>query len=205
MRSRPSRRLAPLCMVWGLGGSSRHALLCHYMRVGPIRAASASCGIHPAVPVHPLPRVGGSTPQGRGEGPHAIITSGPHSGGLLASADANDAPAFKLGYRDTEMLDKLAAIEQRYEELGREMARPELTGDYERLQALAREHSSLEDAVSMYRELRRLHEALDGARGIVEEGGDPELVAYAREEIEQTEAAIEALEEKLRLALLPKG
>ena len=102
------------------------------------------------------------------------------------------------------MLDKLAAIEERYEELGREMARPELTGDYERLQALAREHSSLEDVVTIYRELRRLSDALDGARDIVEEGGAPELVALAREEIEQTQAAIEALQEKLRLALLPK-
>src|SRR3989304_3646762 len=53
------------------------------------------------------------------------------------------------------MLDKLAAVEARYEELGREMARPELTCDYERLQGLAREHSSLEDVVTTYRELRR--------------------------------------------------
>src|SRR3990170_193790 len=102
------------------------------------------------------------------------------------------------------MLDKLAAVEARYEERGREIARPELTGDYERLQALAREHSSLEDVVTIYRELRRLGDALDGARGIVEEGGDQELVALAREEIEQTEAAIDALQEKLRLALLPQ-
>src|SRR3970040_534974 len=102
------------------------------------------------------------------------------------------------------MLDKLAAVEARYEELGREMARPELTGDYERLQALAREHSSLEDVVTITRGLPRLGDALDGARGIVEEGGDPEMAALAREEIEQTEAAIYALQEKLRLALLPR-
>src|SRR3989304_1323072 len=54
------------------------------------------------------------------------------------------------------MLDKLAAVEARYEELGREMARPELAGDYERLQALAREDSSLEDVVPVYPHLRRL-------------------------------------------------
>jgi peptide chain release factor 1 len=102
------------------------------------------------------------------------------------------------------MIDKLAAIEARYEELGREMARPEIAGDYERLQALAREHSSLEDTVSMYREHRRLAQALEEARVIVAEGGDPDLVALAREEIEQAQAGIEALEEKLRLALVPK-
>src|SRR3972149_5028005 len=102
------------------------------------------------------------------------------------------------------MRENLAAVEARYEELGREMARPELTGDYERLQALAREHSLLEDVVTIYRELRRLGEALDGARGSAEEGGDPEMAALAREEIEQTQASIDALQEKLRLALLPK-
>jgi len=102
------------------------------------------------------------------------------------------------------MIDKLAAIEARYEELGREMARPEIAGDYDRLQALAREHSSLEDTVTMYREHRRLAQALEEARVIVSEGGDSDLVALAQEEIEQTQAGIEALEEKLRLALVPK-
>ncbi len=102
------------------------------------------------------------------------------------------------------MIDKLAAIEARYEELGREMARPEIAGDYDRLHALAREHSALEGTVTMYREHRRLTQALEEARVIVAEGGDSDLVALAREEIEQAQAGIEALEEKLRLALVPK-
>ncbi len=102
------------------------------------------------------------------------------------------------------MLDKLAAIEARYEELGREMARPDLVGDYERLQTLAREHSSLQDTVSMYREYRSLTKALEEARDIVAEGGDPDLVTLAQEEIEQAEAGIESLQEKLHRALIPK-
>jgi peptide chain release factor 1 len=102
------------------------------------------------------------------------------------------------------MFDKLAAIEARYEELGREMARPELVGDYERLQALAKEHASLEEIVSMYREHRRLSQALEEAHAIVAEGGDPDLVALAQDEADQTQAAIEALGGKLRRALLPK-
>jgi peptide chain release factor 1 len=102
------------------------------------------------------------------------------------------------------MLDKLAVLEARYEELGREMARPELVGDYERLQALAREHSSLEDTVSMYHEYRRLADALEEARTIVADGKDADLVGLAQEEIEQAEAGIEALQEKLHRALVPK-
>ncbi len=102
------------------------------------------------------------------------------------------------------MLDKLAAIETRYEELGREMARPELVGDHERLRVLAREHSSLEDTVSMYHEYRRLADALEEARAIVADGKDADLVGLAQEEIEQAEAGIEALQEKLHRALIPK-
>ncbi len=102
------------------------------------------------------------------------------------------------------MFDKLAALEARYEELGREMARPELVGDYERLQALAREHSSIEDTVSMYREYRALTKALEEARAIVAEGGDPDLVALAQDEVSQCEAGMQELEGKLRRALIPK-
>ena len=102
------------------------------------------------------------------------------------------------------MIDKLAAVEERYEELAREMARPELAGDYERLQQLAREHSSLEETVTMYRQHRRLSQALDDARAIVAEGADQDLLSLAQEEIETTQASIGALEEKLRRSLLPK-
>src|SRR4030042_2911388 len=102
------------------------------------------------------------------------------------------------------MFERLAALEARCEEVGREMARPDLVGDYERLQALAREHSSLQDTVSMYREYRTLTKALEEACAIVAEGGGPDLVALAEEEEAQAQSAIEELEEKLRRALLPK-
>src|SRR3990170_1267635 len=103
------------------------------------------------------------------------------------------------------MWDKLEALEKRYQELGREMARPEVAADYQRLQALAREHASLEEVVSLFHEHRRLQDSLAQARAIVQEGGDPELVALAREEITRDEADLSALEEKLRRALVPKG
>ncbi len=102
------------------------------------------------------------------------------------------------------MWDKLDAIENRYRELAEEMARPEVA-DYERLQALAREHASLEEIIALYHQHRRLQDSLAQARAVVDEGGEPDLVALAREEIERDEAALVALEEKLRRALVPKG
>ena len=102
------------------------------------------------------------------------------------------------------MWDRLEEIEQRYRQIEAVMARPEVAADYERLQALARGHASLEEVVALSHEYRRPRDALAQARGIVREGGDPELVTLAREEIARDEAQVEALEAKLRRALVPK-
>lgn len=102
------------------------------------------------------------------------------------------------------MWDKLDDIEKRYEELAREMARPEVAADYDRLQALAKEHAALEEIVSLYRQQRQAQQALAEAEAIVREGGDPELVALARDEISALSQRLEELEGKLRQALLPR-
>ena len=103
------------------------------------------------------------------------------------------------------MFDKLAGIEQRYRELEQEMARPEIAGDYDRLQALAREHSSLQEIVQILNEYRRVEKSLSDARTIAAEAGDPEMTELAREEIATNESRVEELEAKLRRALIPKG
>jgi peptide chain release factor 1 len=103
------------------------------------------------------------------------------------------------------MWDRLSSIEQRYRELGEEMARPEVMADYDLLQKLAREHSQLGEIVRIGEEYRRVHESLTQAQEIVEEGGDAEFVEMARDEIAANEAHIEELEKKLRRALIPKG
>ena len=103
------------------------------------------------------------------------------------------------------MWDKLEAIEQRYRELESEMSRPEVAANYDQLQALAREHSELREIIAIVSDYRRLQTALAQAREVVQEGGDPDFVALAREEIERDEAHVEELEGKLRRALIPKG
>src|SRR3990172_2921842 len=103
------------------------------------------------------------------------------------------------------MWDKLQTIEKRYQELGEEIARPEVTSDYDRLQKLAREHQSLQEIMNIVRDYRSAQDSLEQARAIVAEGGDPELVDYAREEVAANEARIAQLEARLRRALIPKG
>ena len=58
-------------------------------------------------------------------------------------------------FRETHtMWDRLAAIEQRYQELEEEMSRQEVANDYDRLQALAREHSALRRSSQIPNEYR---------------------------------------------------
>ena len=51
----------------------------------------------------------------------------------------------------TTMFDRLEATERRYDELTAEMAKPEISGDYGRLQVFARERSSIEAVTVLYR------------------------------------------------------
>ena len=102
------------------------------------------------------------------------------------------------------MWDRLATIEQRFEELTQEMGKPEVAADYGRLQALARERAALEERVTLYREFRDVERALQDARAIVAEGGDPDLIALAKEEIDTLSERPAQLDERLKRALLPK-
>ena len=101
------------------------------------------------------------------------------------------------------MFDRLEATEQRFEDLTQEMARPEVSGDYEKLQALARERASIEHVVSLYREYRENGKALDDARAM-QGDPDPEISALAKEEVEKLSARRAELEEQLKRALVPK-
>jgi peptide chain release factor 1 len=102
------------------------------------------------------------------------------------------------------MWDKLQDTEKRYEELTRELGRPEVAADFQRVQTLAKERASLEDIVELYRRYRRVEAALAEARSMAEDGSDPELAALARDESTRLTQERERLEQEIRLALAPK-
>jgi peptide chain release factor 1 len=102
------------------------------------------------------------------------------------------------------MWERLHSIEERYESLTAEMARPEVAADYEKLQALARERASLEEIVSLYRQYHEAERLAAEARALLDEGDDPALTDLAREELESESARRDRLEDELKRALLPK-
>jgi peptide chain release factor 1 len=103
------------------------------------------------------------------------------------------------------MWDKLEDTEKRYEELTREMGRPEVAADFQRLQTLAKDRASLGDIVELYRQYKRAEAALAEARTLAEDGSDAEMASLARDESARLAQERERLEGEIRLALAPKN
>jgi peptide chain release factor 1 len=103
-----------------------------------------------------------------------------------------------------ELFDKIARVVERYDEIERQMADPEVLADHVRLTDLAQERADLETLVETYRQYRKTREELEGARDLVEQESDDELRALAEAEIEPLSETLDELERRLRTLLIPK-
>lgn len=101
------------------------------------------------------------------------------------------------------MLEKFAALEERYEELTRLMADPAVTQDYEKLTEYAKERAELEPKVTVFQAYRQVLEQLRETRALLQEEEDHELRMMAHEELARLEAEAEALEAQLKRLLIP--
>ena len=101
------------------------------------------------------------------------------------------------------MLEKLAQIEQRYDEIHDVMVQPDVLADIDRLNTLAKEQTELQPLVDAYRELKRVNRHLAEAHELMD-SEDAELVEMARAEVADLEGEAERLEAELKRLLLPK-
>ena len=99
------------------------------------------------------------------------------------------------------MLEQLKAMELRYESLETQLADSAVYADAERLRTLHQELKELSPVVEAYRARNACQRAVNDAERMM---SDPELKELAREEWETESAHLDALNEKLRLLLLPK-
>jgi peptide chain release factor 1 len=101
------------------------------------------------------------------------------------------------------MFERLEQIEARYQDLGRQMADPEVLSDHEKYQKIAKQHRDLEPVVEKFREYRQVKTGIADARAMLNES-DADIRAMAQEELTALEAREPQLEEDLKLLLLPK-
>jgi peptide chain release factor 1 len=104
----------------------------------------------------------------------------------------------------SDLLSKLSAIHDRREEVGKQLADPAVIAQRERFVALNREYRDLEPVDQAYTDYKRIVEQLHGAEDILKTERDPGLLELARAEKAELGATREAMEEEVRMLLVPK-
>ncbi len=102
------------------------------------------------------------------------------------------------------MFERLDQIESRYDELTHALASPEVINDSAKYQKTAKAHSELAPVVEKYREYKDLKQGIAESKAMLVEEKDPEMRAYAQEELNQLEPRLATIEQELKMLLLPQ-
>lgn len=103
------------------------------------------------------------------------------------------------------MLDKLAGVEARYNEINDRLCDAGVLADQEQYTKLMREAKHLAPIVEKYRQYKTAQAAFEEAKAMLEESGlDKELEELAEEERRNARTEMEQCEEALKVLLLPK-
>ncbi len=102
-----------------------------------------------------------------------------------------------------DIMDKLASLARRYEELNTLMSQPDILDDISLLQRYGREHAELEEVVQKYYALVANDKQIDEAQEMYE-SDDPGMRELAFEELERLKTRKEQMLEEVKRLLLPK-
>ncbi len=102
-----------------------------------------------------------------------------------------------------DILKRYEKVLERYEQLGEELSRPEVIRNQKLYRDLARERSSLDEAVTAIHEYMSKSERLRQAGEVIEDSNDPEMKELAEMEIEEIGGAVDELEERIKMLLIP--
>ena len=101
------------------------------------------------------------------------------------------------------MYDQLQSIEDRYEELGELLSDPTVVSDTKRFMELSKEEASSRETVSVYRRYKEVNREIKETEDILGEKIDAEMQEMAKEELSDLKAEKEAIEERIKVLLLP--
>lgn len=102
------------------------------------------------------------------------------------------------------MFDKLEMLVLRYHEIMEELNCPDVANDQNRFRKLMKEQSDLTPLVETYTEYKKAQQTVEESVAMLEEEKDEEMRALLKDEFSEAKAAIEKLEQKLKVLLLPK-
>lgn len=103
-----------------------------------------------------------------------------------------------------DLVDKLASIKRRYEEIELRLGDPKIIGDMRLFKQMNKEYKDLRQLVEAYHEYKSVILNIDTAKDMLMNESDEEMKQFARAELEQSNARKEAMEEEIRMMLVPK-
>ncbi len=102
------------------------------------------------------------------------------------------------------MFEKLAFIEERYDELSKKISDPEIIADQEQWRKLCKEHADITPIVNKYREYKKVSETITEARQLLDEQLDKDFRDMVELELQESKEKIEKIKDELKILLLPK-
>ena len=102
------------------------------------------------------------------------------------------------------MIEKIQIVKQRYDEVSDLIIQPDIIADQKRYAQLSKEYKDLGDVVKIGKEYQSLLNNIEEAREIIADGSDAEMVEMAKMEMDEANARIPELEEKIKFMLIPK-
>ncbi len=103
-----------------------------------------------------------------------------------------------------ELLERLEAVERRFQEIVLQMGDPAVIGDQARFQRLAKAHADLEPVVEAYRRYRKILSSVEETRALLGSGADDDMRELAEAELQDLAVKREKMEEELKPLLLPR-
>ena len=103
-----------------------------------------------------------------------------------------------------KMLDKLQAIEDRFEEVGQLIVQPDATSDIKKYSKLSKEYKDLQKIVDKFHEYQNVLDHIESAKSVLTTEKDPEFREMAKAELEELQPQKDTLEEILKTMLIPK-
>ena len=102
------------------------------------------------------------------------------------------------------MFDKLEDLLLHYQEIMNMLSEPDVANDSKRFQKLMKEQAELTPIVEAYEEYKQSKQNIEDSLAMLEEESDEEMRELAKEELNESKARVEELEETLKILLLPK-
>ena len=98
------------------------------------------------------------------------------------------------------MIERLEAINNRYQEITNELSSPEIVSDIKKMTELSKEQNRLGSIVEVYNRYKQVDGDIESAKEMLR---DPEMAEFAKEELSVLEVEKESIIKNLEVLLLP--